>query len=52
VSSTVSAPPTPGLSTGPGTPRTTVVARLRGVLVVPEVRWAGLATVLFAAADD
>ncbi len=49
VSSTLSGPPsTTGVVVDPAASRTPVVARRGGLLGVPDVRWAGLATVLFA----
>jgi len=48
VSSTLSGPSTTGVVVDPAASRTPVAARLGGLLGVPDVRWAGLATVLFA----
>jgi len=49
VSSTLSGSPTIRVPATTGMSHTPVVARLRRLLGVPDVRWAGLATVLFAA---
>ncbi len=48
MSSTLSGPSTTGVVVDPAASRTPVAARLGGLLGVPDVRWAGLATVLFA----